>query len=294
MRLIFFFGYFLFCGMQVFSWALDWKAVHEKADTLTVAEVTVQLGEEPRSEEVQYRASLVYLNAYQTEKALGLFRALLVAYPEHPGALWGQAEILRRTHQISESKKILDLLIKRYPDFSPPFISLAYIEYTQMNFTRALALCQAVIKHGRKLVDTSNLARAYLLLGGIRGMLAHYGGPIAKIANGTAVLSNIRKAAELQPNAAGVALGFGAFYLLAPPAAGGDVDKSFAYLERAIELDPFLVDAYVRLAHAYKTKGDDEKYQEYLQKALAIDPQNELARDTQSGACKFICIGGKG
>ena len=53
------------------------------------------------------------------------------------------------------------------------------------------------------------------------------------------------------------------------------------------------VDAYVRLAQLYKVRGIKEKYDFYMNKALELDPKNELILDSQSGECKFICVGGK-
>ena len=44
----------------------------------------------------------------------------------------------------------------------------------------------------------------------------------------------------------------------------------------AMSSDQF-ADAYARLAQFYRDKGDKEKYHSYLDKALELDPQNELA-----------------
>jgi Tfp pilus assembly protein PilF len=127
------------------------------------------------------------------------------------------------------------------------------------------------------------------MVSGAKGMIAHYGGPLSKLINGTAVLPNLKKAQVLQPNSAAVMFGLGSFYLLAPPLAGGNLGKAEEYLKKAITIDPFFADAYVRLGQFYKIKGDNQKYSFYLNKALEIDPQNELANDIYSGKCKFIC-----
>ncbi len=121
-------------------------------------------------------------------------------------------------------------------------------------------------------------------------MIAHYGGPLSKIINGTAVLPSLKAAEKLQPESAGVKFGLGSFYLLAPTLAGGDLERAEAYLKKAIEIDPLFVDAYVRLGQLYKIKGDSVRYNEYLNKALKIDSQNELALDIKNGKCKFICL----
>jgi tetratricopeptide (TPR) repeat protein len=125
---------------------------------------------------------------------------------------------------------------------------------------------------------------------GAKGMLAHYGGLISKAIDGLAVKPNLDKAQKLQPNSPGVLFGLGSFYLLAPGIAGGDKAKAQNFLNQAIQADPLFADVYVRLGQLAKIKGDQEKYNLYLQKALEIDPQNELAQDVQSGRCKFICV----
>ncbi len=156
-----------------------------------------------------------------------------------------------------------------------------------------MRLTLKVIQQGRDKVDLSNYARAYSVYAGAKGMIAHYGGPVSKAINGLAVKSNLDKAAKLQPDAAGVLFGLGSYYLLAPALAGGDKTKAEIYFKKAIAADPLFADVYVRLAQLYKIKGDKEKYNLYLAKALEIDPGNELAIDTKSRSCKFICTGGK-
>ena len=101
---------------------------------------------------------------------------------------------------------------------------------------------------------------------------------------------NDGKPPELQPDDPAVLFGLGSFYLLAPGIVGGNIDKAKSYLERAVSTDPFFADAYVRLAQVYKAKGDSKKFEEYLKRALEIDPQNALARYARSKTCKFICV----
>jgi Tfp pilus assembly protein PilF len=80
------------------------------------------------------------------------------------------------------------------------------------------------------------------------------------------------------------------FRLIAPAIAGGSLKKGEQDLIKAVEKDPLFADAYVSLAEVYRKKGDMAKYQENMDKALAIDPLNELAKDITSGKCDFICI----
>jgi tetratricopeptide (TPR) repeat protein len=180
-------------------------------------------------------------------------------------------------------------LIKLKPDFSPAIITLAYIKYTKLELDEAVRLASKVINQGPGNVDLSNFVRAYLIYGGTKGLIAHRGGPLSKVINGTVVLSYLKKAQSLQPDSAGVLLGMGSFYLLAPTFAGGDLEKAQDYLGKAIAADPLSADAYARIAQLYMFKGDNQKYGEYLNKAQEIDPKSELTLDIKSGECKFVC-----
>ncbi|MBN1913195.1 MAG: tetratricopeptide repeat protein [Candidatus Omnitrophica bacterium] len=246
---------------------------------------------DPLSLENKYILGLVYLNLRKDKEAQEIFSSLLADNPAMTEAKWGMAEALRRQHDVIESKKLLDKILKASPGFAPALITLAYIRYTEMDFEAAVKLAGKVLEGEPGETDLSNRVRAYLMMGGAKGMIAHYGGPLSKIVNGTAVFPNLKKAERLQPESAPVLFGLGSFYFLAPALAGGDLDRAQDYLEKAVNADPLFADAYVRLGQLYKIQGDIKKYAEYLEKALEIDPQNELARDIKSGRCKFICKG---
>ena len=279
-----------FAGVRV-SFASDWVKLHTEADTLTAQEALKALAQNPGSPENLYVLALTYLNVHEDGKAGEAFTKALTLKPDFIEARWGKAEVLRREHKLQEAETILITLLKEKPAFSPAYMTLAYIKYTQLQFNEAARLAGIVMNQRDSRVDVSNQVRAYLLYSGAKGMIAHNGGPISKIINGTAVLSNIKKAQKLQPDAAGVLFGLGSFYLLAPGLAGGDLAQAETYLTKAVEMDPLFVDAYVRLGQLYALKGDRQKYAQFLGKALEIDPQNEVALDIKNGDCKFICIG---
>ena len=269
---------------------MDWKRIHEEADRKGLADAWYKLEKGFSSPEEAYLAALVFLNAHQDMEAQKIFQDMLKKDPKSMEAKWGLAETLRRQNKLAESKGMLEGLIQSAPSFSPAYISLAYIKYTELDFRGTLDLANKVIAQGREAVDLSNYTRAYLLIGGAKGMLASNGGIFAKIGEGTQVFPNLRKAEELQPDTPAVLFGLGSFYFLAPGIAGGNINKAKEYLERAVSLDPLFADAYVRLAQVYQAKGDNEKFEAYLNKALEIDPQNRLARDARSKTCKFNCI----
>jgi len=268
---------------------LNWKELHEQADKRNLSEALENVRQNPDSSDDLYVLGLVYLDLHKDKEAGYIFDKILTLNPQSLEAKWGIAEVLRRQHNLIKSEELLKEVIKLNSEFAPAIISLAYIRYIQLKFEESVALAHKIIDQGLDTVDESNFVRAYLLLGGAKGMIAHYGGPLSKVINGTAVVPNLRKAENLQPNSAAVKFGIGSFYLLAPTIAGGDLNKAEKYLKRAIEIDPLLADAYVRIAQLYKFKGDNEQYKSYLDKALEIDPQNEVALDIKTGRCKFVC-----
>lgn len=278
------------CGFATPVFAFDWVALHNQADAMTAEQARAKVQETPASKENLYVLGLVYLNIYEIQKAQETFQEILSINPQKIEARWGYAEVLRRKHRLEEAIAILQELIKERPDYSPAFITLAYIKYIQRDFNESVRLTGIVINHRRQNVDDANFLRAHGLYGAAKGMIAHYGGPISKAVNGAAVLRHLNIIQRLAPDSPVVNFGLGSYYMLIPPMFGQDFDKAQEYLEKAIEADPLFPDAYVRLAQIHKKNGDDVKYQENMQKALALDPKNTLALDVQSGECFFICL----
>jgi tetratricopeptide (TPR) repeat protein len=280
----------LFLGQFKLCYGLDWKRVHEEADKKGLADAWYKLEKGFSSPEEAYLVGLLFLNQRKDQEAQKIFQDMLKKNPRSAEAKWGLAETLRRQSKLDESQKLLEAIIQSMPTFAPAYISLAYIKYTKLDFKGTVELASKVVSQGREAVDLSNYTRGYLLVAGGKGMLASAGGIFAKIGEGTQVFPNLKKAEELQPESPAVLFGLGSFYFLAPGIAGGNMDKAKDYLERAVGSDPFFADAYVRLAQVYRAKGDNQKFEEYLKKALEIDPQNALARDARSKSCKFICV----
>jgi tetratricopeptide (TPR) repeat protein len=270
--------------------ALGWKDLHERADKTALQDALVSVKNNPGSVEDLYLLGLIYLHDHRDQEAKEVFNNILAIMPQETAAKWGLSETLRREHRFDESENMLEEITILSPGLAPAFISRAYIRYSKADFEGALKYAQRAISLGSGKLDTSNLVRAYLMLAGAKGMIAHYGGIFSKLIYGATVFSTIKKAESIQPDSPEVLFGLGSFYLLAPKIAGGNIDKAIDYLERAVRADPFFADSYARLAQAYKIKGDKDKYDTYLSKALEIDPQDELAIDIKNGSCRFICI----
>ena len=278
----------LFFTFSLFAFD-NWIELHEQADQLSSTQAFEELQKDPESLEAKYVLALTYLNEHNKDKAYPLFVEILEENPSNIAAQWGVADIVRRNHDLDQAREQLMDIITQDKTFAPAYISLSYLRFMQAEFADSLRYAILARKLGRKNIDLSNYKRAYLMEGGARGMVVHYGGPISKIINGFRVLPTLKRAEKLKPDDAEVYYGLGAFYLLAPKFLGGNLDKALDYLKKSIMADPLFVDPYVRLAQAYNLKGDKEKYDEYLGIALKLDPQNELALDIKTQTCNFLC-----
>ncbi|MBM3244104.1 MAG: tetratricopeptide repeat protein [Candidatus Omnitrophica bacterium] len=273
--------------------ALNWITLHERADRESIDSASLGIKGQPASIDNLYVLGLVFFNLHKDEEAKNIFLKILKLAPKTIEAEWGVAEALRRMHRIDEAEPILERVIRENPEFTPAYISLAYIKYLRMDFKESVRLSLMVIQRGRAASDLSNYTRAYAMYAGAKGMIAHYGGPLSKAVNGLAVKPNLDKAQRLQPQSPAVLFGLGSYYFLAPVVAGGDKVKAEAYLRQVIEVNPLFTDAYVRLAQLYKIRGDSERYNFYINQASRIDPKNTLLLDHKSGKCRFICSGGE-
>ena len=271
-----FFGFSVLMLTASPSWALDWKPVHEKADRDKYETLLTQAQKDPVSPGAQYALALSCLNLYRIPEAREAFEKMLALDPESPEARWGLAELARRQHRPDKAKKDLEDIIQKNPDYAPAYITLGYIHFDKRNFEEAQRLAFKVIRMGRKNVDLSNTVRAYLLVGGSKGMIANQGSTWTKLVQGVQVMGYLRKAQSLQPRNADVYFGLGSFYCLAPVIAGGDKKKGVDFLEKAIEIDPHMTVAYARLAQTWRRLGDEEKYRSYLEKAIALDPEDSM------------------
>jgi cytochrome c-type biogenesis protein CcmH/NrfG len=272
------------------GFCLDIPKLNTQADSLSLVQAAELTRQEPDSLERLYVLGVAYLNEEQNASAQETFNRMLQIDPDSLEGQWGRAEMLRRKHQNEESRRILQEIIAKQDAMYPAKLTLAYLEYLRCDFSAGVDLAQAVVHLGPERVDRSNYVRALCLLGGIKGMLAHYGGPMAKVFNGRSILPLLRKAERLQPDNPAVSFGLGSYFLLIPPIFGRDIVKAERYLRKAIELAPWFAEAYVRLAQVRRVAKDEQQFAGYLKQSLEIDPQSEIALDIKNGSCKFICV----
>jgi len=266
----------------------DWRAAHAQAESLTAGDAARLAAGTDEGPAGLYRAGLFYLRTYQLDAAQDVFQQIL-ARGDRPEARWGLAEIAKCRHHYEESAAATKRVIEERPGFAPAYLTMAHLRYLQLDFTGAVEWAGKVINM-RPNVDHRNLIYAHGLYAAARGALALRAGPVSGTINGLASLRHLRIIRNLDADCFVTHFGWGSFYALAPVAVGGSLDKAEASLKRALEIEPYFPDAYVRLAQIYRKKGDTELYELYLNKALEMDPQNELAADVRTGACEFFCL----
>ncbi|MDD4910068.1 MAG: TRAP transporter TatT component family protein [Candidatus Omnitrophica bacterium] len=209
-----------------------------------------------------------------------IFLDILRQEPGNIDASWGAAEVMRRRYQLGRSREILQDILDKNPFYNKAKISLAYILSKDGDAGKALKMIRSVIDSSAKnITDASDLAMAYMLLGSINAERSAKGGLFGKVNYGLKIRANFERANALAPDLPEVHLGLGTFYLRAPKLFGGNIAKAVRELKTAVEIAPGFATPYARLAEAYIKSGDEEKYKEYLQKALALDPENEVALD---------------
>ncbi|HET9869207.1 MAG TPA: tetratricopeptide repeat protein [bacterium] len=82
------------------------------------------------------------------------------------------------------------------------------------------------------------------------------------------------KALSLAPLDAGVLAAQGRRYLMAPDFAGGDPRKALVFFRRSLEADPDSDETWLWLARACRRLKDPAGFQQALDKARSLDPQN--------------------
>lgn len=222
----------------------------------------------------EVQSAIDLLKARKDNTACAMFEKILQQEPDNLQALWGKAELLRRSRKFKESEALLNQIFKIDPDNASALITLAYIRYMENNFDEALKIINRVLKLNN--LERENRALAFMMLGTINSGRSSKGWLFKKINYGLKIQSYFLKAKEIAPELPEVHLGLGTFYLKAPSLMGGNIDKSIEELETAVKLTPDFATANARLAQAYKKKGSMDKYQIYLQKAARLDPGNEV------------------
>ncbi len=147
-----------------------------------------------------------------------------------------------------------------------------------MEFSKSNDLVKKAINYNEKLSD------AYRLLADTYMRLMDYNGPLYSVNHGPQALRLTKKAFQLDNQNFTALNSSGVYYVSAPKAGGGNINKGIADLEKALASnDPFdKFIAHVWLGTAYQKKGNKTEALNHFDRALKIYPNSPWAKGLAS------------
>jgi Tfp pilus assembly protein PilF len=270
--------------------ALDWVRLHNLVHEMNYQDAQAFLDNDVEGVEDQYMQGLINLKYMDNENAKQIFEDILARDPSIYQARWGVAEALKGLYEYDASEQLLGSLIDEKKDFAPAIMSAAHLAYLRYSLKDVIDLTGQIIRMKPGEVDLETQLYAHGLYSAAHGLLTLDAGPLSIAFHGYTSLRHLKILRKIDPDSFVSYFGWGNFYLLAPKVFGGDVTKAEDYYRKVIELNPKFPDVYVRLAEIYKKNGETEKYQEFIDKALELDPQNALAVDVLNQKCVYMCL----
>lgn len=276
------------CLLCSSAFAADWKNPADLAVGLSPGAMINLENKKDKSAEDVYMLTVVYYREYQRSKLKKLLSDNENRMPLSPAIKLLQGIILMADHRHQESRNVLTYVIKMHPDFYPPQIALAHLDYLQRDFVRAYRNARQLIEKKSEL-SRFHYAVSLMIATGAKGILTkkHM---IKAIPAYFEVNGYLKEAQKLMPDSAEVLYAKGSYYLLTPAIAGGNLDQAIALLETSRQMTPQNPSVYVRLAQAYRARGQSAVARKYMNKAMEIDPQDELLLDDLSGEKVFLDV----
>jgi len=211
--------------------------------------------------------------------ALTNFAKVLALSPRDSNALWGKAEILRRSRKYTEAREILAGVLNGNPKHVPSILTLAFIDYMEGKLDTAQKALAGVFQSSTNREDH---AMAFMILGAINSKRAESGFVLNRLKNATQILCYFQRAKELGPDLPEVRLALGTFYMSAPSFIGGNLNKALEELTAAVKMAPDFATANARLAQYYRKKGDFQHYNYYLERAEYLDPESDVLSEVKA------------
>ena len=278
----------VFCLGCPAVFASDWIVLADRAVSLSADDVLALEGKTDKTLSDLYQLTIHYYRHYNHDALVALFDETKDRFPADSEARVLEAIILMRNHRPAESCAVLDRVLARQPDFHPARIVLAHLLYLQKDFQGAYAVARRLLVAKEALSNYHYLV-SLLIAAGARGILAKKH-PLSAIGAYFEVTGYFHRARTILPESPEYLYGQGSYYLLTPRVAGGDLNRAIDLLERSRRLTPCNATVYVRLAQAYRARGDEAACEKYLAAAARIDPEDELLLDDLSGRKDFLDV----
>jgi len=281
--------FMIFAGWLYSSaFAADWKALADSAVQLSPGAILhLENKTDPSAQDI-YMLTMVYYREYQRAKLKKLFNGNKNKMPDSPAMKLLQGIMLLRDHRHQESRDVLTTLIKMHPEFYPAQVTLSHLDYLQKDFAGSYRRARQMIEK-RGDLSRFHMAMSLMLASGSQGVLTKKY-MIRAIPAYFEVNGYFKEVQKLMPDSAEAFYSIGSYHLLTPAIAGGDLEKAIVLLEKSRRMTPLNPAVYLRLAQAKRAKGLSTVAQQYLNKAIDIDPQDELLQDYLSGEKEFLDV----
>ncbi|MGH9397881.1 MAG: tetratricopeptide repeat protein [Terriglobia bacterium] len=223
---------------------------------------------EPSSFQWVYDLGYVEMKLGEYDRAAAAFRAALKMNPGYLPATMNLAESLLSAGQLDASGKLFEEIVQKYPDSAEAQYGLGRVEAAQGN---AQAAAQALEKACELFPEYGGahyaLALAYRKLGQPQKAATHFAAYQSNVTTAPPIADPLRAAVEqlnqgpLELMRRGLALG-----------QAGDIDGAIQEYQKAIGLDPQLVQAHINLIQLYARASKYEKAEQEYQAAVSLDP----------------------
>lgn len=254
-------------SQQVDFYALATKAF-EHGDFAKAEELLVRLLQsEPNSYEGRYLLGTTYMELGNYEKAKECFDKALKSSPTDQKALFNMAKVLEQQESYQEAKEFYQKAAAENPDNAEYSYGIGVVEFKQGNFKDAVAVFEKAVE----LNPDDGTAVFYLAKS--RAEMCDY----SSLENAQQVIEEYLKIAKT-PN---LPKEFDVSLALAY-AKTGQIDKTLAACQRALETDSENVETYKILGLAQLIKRDLASAKNTLTTGLHLDPSNEELHDILS------------
>ncbi|MEE9913453.1 MAG: hypothetical protein K4571_17210 [Deltaproteobacteria bacterium] len=275
----------LFCSV---SFASEWKSPADLACGLPPDAVVSLENKKDKTPQDIYMLTIIYYREFQRSKLKKLFQDHEKQAPAGPEMKLLAGIVLMRDHRHQESREVLTGVAKTHPDFYPAQTTLAHLAYLQKDFDRSYRIARQMIEKKKEL-SRFHLALCLMLATGAQGAITKKS-MLRAIPAYFEVNRYLKEAQKQMPDSAEVLYAVGSYYLLMPAIVGGDLDRAIFLLERSRRLTPLNPGVYVRLAQAYRARGDAAASEQNIARAIELDPHDELLQDDLSGKKDFLDV----
>lgn len=172
-------------------------------------------------------------------------------------ALWLQGKSLLQMREYDKATEQLTASLAKEPYFIPALCDLAQLNYQRMNYTTTLDLLRKALS-----VNTYDGQSNYL-----------YGLVNLKLGNLTDAKDGFDIAAASSEYRSAAYLELGKIYF-----RSYDMDKALLYAQKSLESNALNIDAMALMSFAFREKDDKKAANQIMDKCLALNPLNAIAR----------------